>query len=212
MDLALLITGVIVGFLVAAPVGPVAVLCIQRTLLDGRVVGYTSGFGAALGDTVFGGLAIFSVAAVEGFLLDNRTAIQLLGGLVLVGLGARTIMVRNSRKQADKVAKSSIDHVTLFHALGSSFVITIVNPITILAFISIFAAIRVSETADGLLSSWTVIGGVFLGAATWWFLLASIASVLRQRFTDKGLRWMNGISGVVILGFGIYALLALAWR
>ena len=212
MDPALLITGVIVGFLVAAPVGPVAVLCIQRTLLDGRVVGYASGFGAALGDTVFGGLAVFSVAAVEGFLLDNRTAIQLLGGLVLVGLGARTILVRNSRKQADKVTESSIDHVTLFHALGSSFVITIVNPITILAFISIFAAIRVSETADGLLSSWTVIGGVFLGAATWWFLLASIASVLRQRFTDKGLRWMNGISGVVILGFGIYALLALAWR
>ncbi|MGY8995447.1 MAG: LysE family translocator [Alphaproteobacteria bacterium] len=212
MDPALLITGVIVGFLVAAPVGPVAVLCIQRTLLDGRVVGYASGFGAALGDTVFGGLAVFSVAAVEGFLLDNRTAIQLLGGLVLVGLGARTILVRNSRKQADKVTESSIDHVTLFHALGSSFVITIVNPITILAFISIFAAIRVSETTDGLLSSWTVIGGVFLGAATWWFLLASIASVLRQRFTDKGLRWMNGISGVVILGFGVYALLALAWR
>ena len=79
MDPALLITGVIVGFLVAAPVGPVAVLCIQRTLLDGRVVGYASGFGAALGDAVFGGLAVFSVAAVEGFLLDNRTAIQLLG-------------------------------------------------------------------------------------------------------------------------------------
>jgi threonine/homoserine/homoserine lactone efflux protein len=212
MDPALLITGVVVGFLVAAPVGPVAVLCMQRTLLDGRLVGFATGLGAALGDTVFGGLAIFSVAAVEGFLLDNRTVIQLLGGLVLIGLGARTILVRNSRKQADKVAEGSIDHVTLFHALGSAFVITIVNPITILAFISIFAAIRVSETADGLLSSWTVIGGVLLGAAAWWFLLVSIASVLRQSFTDNGLRWMNGISGAVILGFGVYALLALAWR
>lgn len=212
MDPALLITGVIVGFLVAAPVGPVAVLCMQRTLLDGRFVGYATGFGAALGDTVFGGLAIFSVAAVEGFLLDNRFVIQLIGGLVLVGLGARTFLVRNSRNPPDKVVENPIDHETLLHALGSAFVITIVNPITVLAFISIFAAIRVSETTDGLLSSWTVIGGVFLGAAAWWFLLASIASVLRQRFTGKGLRWMNGISGVVILGFGVYALLALFWR
>jgi threonine/homoserine/homoserine lactone efflux protein len=212
MDPALLVTGVIVGFLVAAPVGPVAVLCMQRTLLDGRFVGYATGLGAALGDTVFGGLAIFSVAAVEGFLLDNRTAIQLLGGLVLVGLGARTFLVRNSRNPADKVVEGPPDHETLLHALGSAFVITIVNPITILAFISIFAAIRVSETTDGLLSSWIVIGGVFVGAAAWWFLLVSIASVLRQRFTDKGLRWMNGISGILILGFGVYALLALAWR
>jgi threonine/homoserine/homoserine lactone efflux protein len=212
MDPALLITGVIVGFLVAAPVGPVAVLCMQRTLLDGRVVGYATGFGAAVADTVFGGLAIFSVAAVEGFLFENRLLIQLLGGAVLIGLGAWTILMRSTRSQQKGVDEAAIDHETLLHAFGSAFLVTIVNPITILAFVSIFAAIRVSKMTEGLFNSWIVIGGVFVGAAVWWFLLASVASVLRQQFTERGIRWMNGISGVVIIGFGAYALLSLLWR
>jgi len=211
MDLGLLITGVIVGFFVAAPVGPVAVLCVQRTLIDGRIVGYGTGLGAALGDTVFGGLAIFSVSVVEGFLLDNRIAVQSIGGLVLIGLGARSILSRNSRKTDAEVSSQTFDHVTVLNALGSAFFVTIVNPITILAFISIFAAFRVSENTEGLLNSWTVIFGVFVGALGWWFLLASIAAVFRQRFTKKGLKWMSATSGIVILGFGIYALLSLVW-
>ncbi|MBN34723.1 MAG: lysine transporter LysE [Rhodospirillaceae bacterium] len=209
MDFALLITGVIVGFCVAAPVGPVAVLCVQRTLVDGRIVGLGTGLGAAVGDTVFGALAIFSVAAVEVLILDHRIAVQAVGGLVLLGLGARSILKRDNRKAEEKSARQAVDHVTLLHSFGSAFAVTIVNPITILAFISIFAAFRVSENTDGLLNSWTVIFGVFVGAAGWWFLLVSIASVFRQKFTNKGLRWMSAISGVVILGFGLYALLAL---
>ncbi len=212
MDPALLITGVIVGFFVAAPVGPVAVLCMQRTLRDGRIVGYATGFGAAVADTVFGGLAIFSVAVVEDFLLDNRSVIQFLGGFILIGLGVWTVMASRSRTQSDRVAESTFDHVTILHAFGAAFFVTIVNPITILAFVSIFAAIRVSEATDGLFSTWVVIGGVFVGATAWWFFLASIASILRQRFTNRGIRWMNAVSGMTILSFGAYALLALIWR
>lgn len=211
MEVDYLITGIVVGFLVAAPVGPVAVMCIRRTLLDGRLSGYATGLGATLGDTVFGALAIFSVAIVETFLSEHRPAIQLVGSLVLVGLGLRTILVRrNPRTEAVKAAP--IDHLSLLQSTVSAFVVTIVNPITILAFISIFAAIRLSATVEGLLGSWTVVLGVTIGALGWWWSLASIASILRQRFTERGLRWLNAISGAVILGFGVYGLAALLWE
>ncbi len=210
MDVDFLIKGIVVGFLVAAPVGPVAVLCIQRTLLDGRMVGYATGVGAAVADTVFGALAIFSVAVVEEFLADHRPAVQLIGSLVLIGLGLRTMLAHNNRSY-DPDKSPAIDHLTLLQSFVSAFLVTIFNPITILAFVSIFAAMRVSTTVEGLFGSWTIVAGVLLGALAWWWLLASIASVLRQRFTERRLRWLNRISGTVILGCGVYGLAALAW-
>ncbi len=207
MEAGLLFTGVAVGFFVAAPVGPVAVLCVQRTLADGRGVGYGTGLGASLGDTVFGALAIFSVAVVESFLQEHRPAIQALGSLALIGLGAHTASARGGRT----LAPARPDHETLLPAFGSAFAVTIVNPITVVAFLSIFAAFGVSERTDGLLDSWLVIVGVFVGASAWWFLLVGVASVFRQRFTGKGLAWMNALAGLVILGFGVYGLLDLAW-
>lgn len=210
MDVDHLITGIMVGFLVAAPVGPGAVLCIQRTLLDGRLVGYATGVGAALADTVFGALTIFFVALVQSFLTEHRPTVQLISSLVLIGLGLRTILGRPNR-EARPARAAAIDHLTLLQSFGSAFLVTIVNPITILAFISIFAAIRVSATVEGLLASWIIVLGVLAGALGWWWLLASIAAVLRQRFTERGLHWLNDISGAVILGFGVYGLAALLW-
>lgn len=210
MEVDNLIAGIVVGFLVAAPVGPVAILCIQRTLLDGRLVGYATGVGAALADTVFGALAIFSVAVVESFLADHHSAVQLIGSLVLIGLGLRTMLVGHSR-DAQSSKSVTIDHLSLLQACGSSFLVTIFNPITVLAFLSIFAAIRISTTVEGLVGSWTIVVGVMVGALAWWWLLASIASVLRHRFTERALRWLNRISGTAILGFGAYGLAALAW-
>lgn len=209
MEVDNLIAGIVVGFLVAAPVGPVAILCIQRTLLDGRLVGYATGVGAALADTVFGALAIFSVAVVESFLADHHSAVQLIGSLVLVGLGLRTMLGQSRAAQSPK--SIAIDHLSLLQACGSSFLVTIFNPITVLAFLSIFAAIRISTTVDGLIGSWTIVTGVMVGALIWWWLLASIASILRHRFTERALRWLNRLSGTAILGFGVYGLAALAW-
>ncbi len=211
MEVDYLITGLVVGFLVAAPVGPVAVLCIQRTLLDGRLSGYATGVGAALADTAFGALAIFSVAVVESFLYSHRPIVQLIGGLVLVGLGLRTMLVQSGRKMAPVDDSTPVDHLSLLQSCVSAFFVTIVNPVTVLAFVSIFAAIRVSSTDGGLVDAWTVVAGVFVGALLWWLMLSSLASVLRQRFTDRGMRWLNTISGAVILSFGVYALAALAW-
>jgi threonine/homoserine/homoserine lactone efflux protein len=209
MSFALL--GIVIGFLVAAPVGPVAVLCVHRTLLDGRLAGYATGVGAALGDTLFGALAVFSVAYVESALMNHRPIVQAVGGVVLIGLGLRTIFARTDKSPEAEVTSATVDHVTLVHACVSAFAITAINPITILAFISIFAAVGVSSDSEGLLNSWALIAGVLVGALAWWSMLASLAASMRQRFTARRLRWLNIASGVVILGFGLYGLAALAW-
>ena len=212
MDFSAVLLGAVIGFLVAAPVGPVAVLCIQRTLAEGRRVGYTTGLGAAIADTVFGALAIFSVVFVQSFLSDHHNVVRLVGGLLLVVMGAWGVFGRKKLRRSEEAAhRPRIDHVTLLQAFASAFVVTIFNPITILAFISIFAAVGVSVRTEGLVDSWILITGVFFGALIWWGLLVSVTATFRQRFTDTGLRWLNKISGVLILGFGLYALARVAW-
>jgi threonine/homoserine/homoserine lactone efflux protein len=127
-------------------------------------------------------------------------------------MGAWGVFGRKKLRRSEEAAhRPRIDHVTLLQAFASAFVVTIVNPITILAFISIFAAVGVSVKTEGLVDSWILIAGVFIGALVWWGFLVSITATFRQRFTDKGLRWLNKISGVVILGFGLYALARVAW-
>ncbi len=213
MDFSAVVLGAVIGFLVAAPVGPVAVLCIQRTLTDGRLVGYATGVGAAIADTVFGALAVFSVAFVQSFLTHHQTSVRLVGGLVLIGMGAWGLFGRKNVSRSELAAQTlRVDHATLLQAFGSAFVVTIFNPITILAFISIFAATGVSVRTEGLFESWILIIGIFVGALAWWAFLTSITATFRQRFTDRGLRWLHRISGLVIMGFGLYALGLVVWE
>lgn len=210
MDIQLLLTGVIVGFFVAAPVGPVAVLCIQRTLLDSRLTGYTTGLGATLADTVFGALAVLSVGAVEAFLTENRMVIQGLGGAILVVLGSHAVWRSKTLLSHTAVSRApATGGETLVHAFVTAFAVTLFNPITFIAFVSLFAAIHVLEAIDGLIDSWVVISGILAGAAAWWFTLATISAWMRSSFTGKGLAWLNAGSGLIILAFGLYALGAL---
>ena len=206
MDVQLLVTGMVVGFLVAAPVGPVAVLCIQRTLLDGRLTGYATGLGATLADTVFGALAVLSVGAVEAFLTENRMVIQGLGGVILVILGSHAVWKSRTLSHTAVSRAPSADHETLVHAFATAFAVTLFNPVTFIAFVSLFAAIHVLEAIDGLVDSWVVISGILAGAAAWWFTLATISAWMRSSVTGKGLAWLNAGSGLVVLAFGFYAL------
>ena len=207
MDIQLLVTGVVVGFLVAAPVGPVAVLCIQRTLLDGRLTGYATGLGATLADTVFGALAVLSVGAVEAFLTENRMVIQGLGGAILVVLGSHAMWKSRTLLSHTTVACApATGGETPVHAFATAFAVTLFNPITFIAFISLFAAIHVLDAIDGLIDSWVVISGILVGALAWWLTLATISARMRSSFTGKGLAWLNAGSGLIILAFGLYAL------
>ena len=206
MDIQLLVTGMVVGFLVAAPVGPVAALCIQRTLLDGRLAGYATGLGATLADTVFGALAVLSVGAAEAFLTDNRMVIQGLGGVILVALGGHAVWKSRTLAHTAIACAPKAGRETLAHAFATAFAVTLFNPITFVAFVSLFAAIHVLNAIDGLIDSWVIISGILAGAAAWWFTVGTVSAWLRSSFTGKGLAWLNAGSGVIVLAFGFYAL------
>ncbi len=211
MELPLLLTGAIAGFLVAAPVGPVAALCLQRTLFDGRIVGFSTGTGAVIGDTLFAMLAIFAIAGIESFLVEHRFIIQVSGSAVLLALGL-WMLLRAGTSTSIAKDDEEYDHETILHAFGSGFALTIVNPITVLAFISIFATIRVTETAVSLLGSLLLIAGVLIGSAAWWISLCCMASYVRKWLSGSDFPWLNRATGAAIMCFGIYGFLDLAMR
>lgn len=206
----LLLRSLIIGFSIAAPVGPIGVLCIRRTLAFGRVSGLVSGLGAATADACYGSLAALGLAAATNLLIAQQNWLRLFGGLFLCYLGLRTLLEPPATlSPLYSVSLQTRPTRQLWGDYLSTLALTLTNPLTILSFIAIFTSLGVatSQLNQGLL----VVAGVFLGSATWWLMLSSIASVLRQRFlTPGGLRWINRLSGLIILGFGLGTLISLA--
>jgi threonine/homoserine/homoserine lactone efflux protein len=189
--------GLIIGFSIAAPVGPIGVLCIRRTLADGRLAGFLSGMGAASADMFYGAVAAFGLTAVQDLLLGQSDWLRILGGAFLLYLGFKTFFSKTS-EQAVKSSRGG-----LFGAYLTTFFLTITNPITILSFIAIFAGLRLSETGGNYISAAFMVLGVFLGSAAWWLTLSFTVSLLRQRFNASWQTWVNRIAGVIIFGFGV---------
>lgn len=188
--------------------GPIGVLCIRRTLAQGRLVGFASGLGAATADALYGCIAAFGLTAISSALTGAQMGLRLVGGLFLCYLGIRTLLAR----PADAAATASGQG--LAGAFASTLVLTLTNPITILSFVAVFAGLGVGSTGYYGAAALTVLG-VFLGSALWWLLLSGGVSLLRDRFGSQALMWVNRLSGVVILGFGLLALLSLVeilWR
>ena len=203
MDISFLIRGLIIGFSIAATVGPMCILCINRTLLKGQLYGLVSGLGIATADAVYGSIAGFGLTVITSFLVSQQMWIHLIGGLFLVYLGIKTTFTRPAERAAAAKADGFVG------AYVSTFLLTLTNPLTILSFAAIFAAIGVGGASKSYLSATLVVCGVFLGSVTWWCILTSGISLLRKRFTARWLLWINRISGVIILLFGILALLSL---
>ncbi|WP_225317743.1 MULTISPECIES: LysE/ArgO family amino acid transporter [Haloferax] len=192
--------GIVLGVSIAAPVGPIGVLCIQRTLSKGRPSGFVSGLGAASADAVYGTIAGFGITALSSLLLDYQTAIRLGGGVLLLYLG-----VQSFRAEPAEAAASTSDVRTLGQDYVSTFLLTITNPVTILAFVGIFAGLGVGISGD-YLDATVLVAGVFTGSALWWFALSTGVSLFRTRFTPSVMRRVNQLAGVVIAGFGLVAL------
>ena len=203
MDLAFLFRGLLIGFSIAAPVGPIGVLCIRRTLADGRAAGLVSGLGAATADALYGCVAGFGLTLISNFLVRQQWWLGLLGGLFLCYLGGKTLLSKPAEQAAS--AKGS----GVLGAYASTFFLTVTNPVTILAFAAIFAGLGLANTRGNYGAAAVLVLGVFLGSAAWWLLLSGGVSLLRERFTATGLQWVNRISGVIILGFGLFALTTL---
>ncbi|HZU69868.1 MAG TPA: LysE family translocator [Ktedonobacteraceae bacterium] len=203
MDIGFLVRGLIIGFSIAATVGPMCILCINRTLRRGQLYGLVSGLGIATADGVYGSIAAFGLTVVTGFLVSQQMWIRLIGGLFLIYLGIKIIL----SKPAERAASAKADGFA--GAYVSTFLLTLTNPLTILSFAAIFAGIGVGEANKSYLSAALVVCGVFLGSISWWCILTSGISLLRKRFTARWLVWINRISGGIILLFGILALLSL---
>ena len=195
--------GLAFGFLLAATVGPMWILCFRRTLAHGRVFGLVSGMGVATADALYGIVAAFGLTAVSNFLLAQKFWLGLAGGVFLCWLGVKTLLSRPGERAADAHATS------LAAAYGSTLVLTLTNPATILAFVAIFAGLGLAASGSYAEASMVVLG-VVLGSAAWWIILALGAGWLRNRSSPRLLRTINIVAGVSILGFGVVQLVSLA--
>lgn len=203
MDITFLLRGLAIGFSIAAPVGPIGVLCIRRTLADGRAAGLISGLGAATADAIYGCIAGFGLTFIANFLVSQQSWLRLVGGLFLCYLGIKTLFSKPAEQAANAQGTG------LLGAYASTFFLTVTNPMTILAFAAIFAGLGLANTRGNYGSASVLVLGVFLGSALWWLLLSGGVSLLREKFNTTGLHWVNRISGVIIAGFGLLALVSM---
>jgi threonine/homoserine/homoserine lactone efflux protein len=202
-DLPLVLKGVMIGFSIAAPVGPIGVLCIRRTLAEGRAYGFASGLGAATADACYGTLAALGLTLISAFLVDQANWLRLIGGAYLCYLGVKTFRSRPAERAAEAKGRG------LLGAYGSTLFLTLTNPLTIFAFAAIFAGVGAEAAAGNTPGALNVVLGVFLGSAAWWLILVTLTSLFRARLTTAGLVWVNRVSGLLILGFGVVILYGL---
>jgi threonine/homoserine/homoserine lactone efflux protein len=200
MDIRLLLKGLIIGFSIAAPVGPIGVLCIRRTLAQGRACGLVTGLGAATADAFYGSIAAFGLTFISTALVNQQAWLRIVGGAFLVYLGARTFFARPAERT--EPAREG----GLWAAFGSTFFLTLTNPMTILSFAAVFAGLGAVGASGGYASAGLLVAGVFAGSSFWWLLLSGGTGLLRSRIGGGALRWVNRVSGGVIAGFGLVAL------
>ena len=198
------LSGIALGFAIAAPVGPIGLLCIRRTLAEGRLVGLLTGLGAASADAVYGAIAAFGLTSLSSFLIGEQTLVRLVGGAFLCYLGIRTFLARPQPDLGE--AKPS----SLSSAYGSTFLLTLTNPLTILSFAAVFAGLGIGAQTADYASAMLLVGGVFAGSALWWFLLSGGVSLLRSRIDRRAMTWVNRLAGGLIFLFGVAAIAAVA--
>jgi threonine/homoserine/homoserine lactone efflux protein len=193
----LFLKGLAFGFVLAATVGPMWVLCLRRTLAYGAATGLASGMGIAVADGLYGAVAAFGLTAISGFLLAHSFWIGLAGGAFLLYLGVKTLLAVPAA--AGETAKPASHAQAFLSTLG----LTLANPPTILAFAAIFAGLGLAASADYAAAALVTLG-VFLGSAAWWLVLAAFAGRLRAQLGPRLLRAINIVSGATILAFAAW--------
>jgi threonine/homoserine/homoserine lactone efflux protein len=201
MEITYLVRGLALGLAIAAPVGPIGVLCIRRTLAHGRLTGFITGLGAATADMTYGAVAAFGLTLVSSALIGQRLWVHLIGAAFLCYLGVRTLRARPAETPAAMRGKG------LLGAYASTLILTLTNPATILSFAAVFAGLGILNARGDYGAAALTVLGVFCGSALWWLALSTGVSLLRARFTPRAMRSVNVVSGLVLLGFSALALL-----
>jgi threonine/homoserine/homoserine lactone efflux protein len=204
MDIGLFLRGLVFGVSIAAPVGPIGILCIRRTLSFGRLAGLLTGLGVATADALYGSIAGLGLTLISNLLIDQVVWLRLLGGVFLCYLGIKTLRSR----PANEAALSSDQASTKTYAslYVSAVFLTLTNPMTILSFTVAFAGLGLVTTRSSPWTAMTLITSVFIGSALWWLILTLGISLLRHKLDLRQMRWLNRISGLMLLIFGIIAL------
>jgi threonine/homoserine/homoserine lactone efflux protein len=196
------VRGAVLGFAIAAPVGPIGLLCIRRTLSFGRAVGLVSGLGAATADMCYGAVAAFGLTAVAALLVEQRLWLHVLGSAALAYLGVRTLLARPAESAAVVGASGGAG------AYASTLALTLTNPATIFSFAAVFAGAGALGPGGSPLAAALVTAGVFCGSALWWVVLSTAVGALRARLTVRALRAVNVASGCLLLGFAAFSWLS----
>lgn len=207
VKLPLFVTGLIIGFSVAFAVGPIALLCIRRSIVDGALMGLVSGLGAAAADTAYAFVAGLGVSGITQFTRDHATAFTLFGGCFLLVIGFRIL-----RAPPPTMVAVPVHAASLRSAFGSTFVLTAANPMTIASFIGIFAGFGIAEQTTGWHHAMIVAGGVMVGSVIWWIILSSVAGRLSGRLTPATLHRFNVVAGSLIIAYGVWQLIRIALR
>jgi threonine/homoserine/homoserine lactone efflux protein len=195
-----LVQGAAIGFLVAAAIGPIAMLCIRTTLERGRIAGIAAGMGVAVADTIYAAIGAYGISFVGAALTSGESWLKLVGGIVLIGFG-----IYLARKQPVTAAEEQEVPKSLTADFLMTLGLTLTNPMTILSFAGLFAGVSglrgfpLSEIPALLL-------GVFTGSAVWWLALAFVIGMIRHRISPTTMLWINRGSAAAIIGFGLYVL------
>jgi threonine/homoserine/homoserine lactone efflux protein len=199
--------GIGVGLVIAVPVGPVGVLCVRRTIFEGRLFGFVSGLGAAGADAVFGIVAGFGLTVISDWLLGWQDWLRAAGGVFLVWIGVTAL-----RKRVVATARPARSANNLLGAYLTTFALTISNPVTILAFLGVFAALGFSGHEATLARAGMLVAGVLTGSLLWWAGLSLVAGIFRKRFTERHLIWLNRASGSILTISGLLLLASLVFE
>lgn len=202
-DFGVLLRGFAIGLAVAIPVGPMALLCMRRTLERGFSFGFATGFGAAGADLFFAAIAAFGIAAVQTLLLDYRLTLSLVGGIFLVALAARTALGRPTATDSVVNANSG----SVLSAFASGFVLTATNPLTVLGFVAIFAGFGVGNGLTDNGRALSLVLGVLAGSAAWWLTLTMVIARIRHLFSSRTLHRLNLAAAALLAAFGVYELI-----
>jgi threonine/homoserine/homoserine lactone efflux protein len=214
MDYIILcLSGVAIGLFVAAPIGPVNLICIRRTLAFGPLNGFMSGLGASLGDTIFAIVTSFGLTAVAQLIKGYSHYIELVGGALLIYFGIHTYLAKVEARLADKLAAKEKGASTLFRAMASTLALTITNPATLFGFAVFIAGLGgLAGGHPSLASASFVVIGVAAGSTLWWLVLTTLVGLFHATITDRTMALINKVSGIVIGGFGAIVLVHVATK
>jgi len=204
VELTFFVKGLILGFIICVPFGPIGLLCVRRTLMDGKVAGIVSVFGASLVDAIYCAIAGLGVSYISNFLTNERIVLRLAGGLVLIAMGIKIFLTHPTEKAPEAKGHG------LLASFGSSFFLMLTNPLAILVFTATFSALGIGGWHYAYMSTGMLVSGVFVGSALWGPIFAVGVSLFSPQLTPSQLRLANRIAGVILFGFGVvFCLLAL---